>query len=250
MMAGHLPRLAQLIANQDSRFRKRIVRVHVDEAHFIHTAGCELYGLAAFRPAWGKLGEFCVKLGKSVTFQALSGTQPKHVKKRIIEHLLFDEEKICHIKLSSNRPNTVYTTHPIVGNLSDFRNLDFLVPDSYPADLRLPRPLYSMTTSTNVLLLPLISTTDFQKPFAARVLFTMAGCQKNISLKHMKISAKRTVHVESSMQLKELLRFVLFLPLNLSNSHKQGTMVFLAMFLQPFNVVVVVVVARTASPFS
>ena len=139
-MAGHLPRLARLV-NQDRRFRKRIVRVHVDEAHFIYTAGCGLYELAAFRPAWGKLGELRVKLSKSVVFQALSGTQPKHIKKTIIEHLLLDEENLCHIKLSSNRPNTVYATHPIVGELSDFRNLDFLVPEPYPADFQLPKTL-------------------------------------------------------------------------------------------------------------
>jgi len=141
MMAGHLPRLARLIGNADRRFRKKIVRVHVDEAHFIHTAGCSRYGLPAFRPAWGKLGELRVKLGKGVVFQVLSGTQPRHFKKSIIEHLLFDEENICHIKLSSNRPNMVYATHPIIGSLSDFRNLDFLVPEHYPADLQLPKTL-------------------------------------------------------------------------------------------------------------
>lgn len=140
MIAGHLPRLARLV-EQDRLFRKRIARVHVDEAHFIYTAGLGLYGLDAFRPAWGKLGEFRIKLVKGVAFQALSGTQPEHIKKVIIKHLLFDEEKLCSIKLSSNRPNTVYATHPIVGNLSDFRNLDFLVPDPYPSDLRLPKAL-------------------------------------------------------------------------------------------------------------
>jgi hypothetical protein len=46
MIAGHLPRLARLIQN-DRLFRKRIVRVHVDEAHFIYTAGVDLYGLPA-----------------------------------------------------------------------------------------------------------------------------------------------------------------------------------------------------------
>ena len=142
MMTGHLPRLARLIS-QDRQFRKRIVRVHVDEAHFIHTAGRGLYGLVASRPAWGKLGELRVMLGKSVVFQALSGTQPQHIKKTIIEQLLFHEENICHIKLSSNRPNMLYATHPIVGDLSDFRNLDFLIPDptTIPADLQLPKTL-------------------------------------------------------------------------------------------------------------
>ena len=52
MLSGHLPCLAPLI-QQDHLFWKRITRVHVDEAHFIYTTGVELYGLPAFRPAWG-----------------------------------------------------------------------------------------------------------------------------------------------------------------------------------------------------
>lgn len=35
----------------------------------------------------------------------------------------------------------VYATHAIVSNLSDFQNLDFLVPDPYPDDFRLPKTL-------------------------------------------------------------------------------------------------------------
>ena len=87
------------------------------------------------------LGEFRIKLGKGVVFQALSGTQPAHIKKAIIDQLLFDENTLCSIKLSSNRPNMGYATHAIVGNLSDFRNLDFLVPDPYPDEFRLPKTL-------------------------------------------------------------------------------------------------------------
>jgi superfamily II DNA helicase RecQ len=133
MLSGHLPRLARLI-QQDRLFRKRIIRVHVDEAHFIYTTGVELYGLPAFRPAsaWGQLGEFRIKLGKSVAFQALSGTQPAHIKKTIINRLLFDEKNLCSIKLSSNRPNMGYATHTII---------DFLVPDPYPDEFRFPKTL-------------------------------------------------------------------------------------------------------------
>jgi len=140
MIDGHLPRLARLI-NQNQVFTKLIKRVHVDEAHFIATAGLPRYGLPAFRPAWGRLGELRVKLRKHIPVQALSGTQPPHIKKVIIEGLLFNEEKLCSIKLSSNRRNTVYATHPIVGDLSDFRNLDFLVPASPSIDFRLPKTL-------------------------------------------------------------------------------------------------------------
>lgn len=117
------------------------MRVHVDEAHLIYTAGVDLYGLPASRSAWGRLSEFRIKLNKGVVFQALSGMQPEHIKTKIIEHLRFDEGNICSIKLSSNQPNTVYAAHPIVGSLSDFRNLDFLIPDPFPVDYRLPKTL-------------------------------------------------------------------------------------------------------------
>lgn len=34
------------------------------------------------------------------------------------------------IHLTSNRPNITYAIHPVVGSLSDFRNLQFLIPES------------------------------------------------------------------------------------------------------------------------
>jgi hypothetical protein len=67
--------------------------------------------------------------------------QPPHIKKAIIEHLLFNEKKLCSIKLSSNCANTVYVMHPIVGQLSDFCNLDFLVLENCPADICLPKTI-------------------------------------------------------------------------------------------------------------
>ncbi|KAI9442063.1 P-loop containing nucleoside triphosphate hydrolase protein [Lactarius psammicola] len=138
MSNGHLPRLARLIA-EDRHFVKLIQRVHVDEAHFIYTAGLKHYGLPAFRSAWGRLGEFRIKIGKQVPVQVLSGTQPPHIKTAIMKSLLFEEPQLCSIKLTSNRPNIVYATHPIVGDLSDFRNIDFLVPCPYPAGWVLPK---------------------------------------------------------------------------------------------------------------
>lgn len=140
MHQGHMPRLARLIA-KDRKFMQSIKILHVDEAHFIYSAGLAHYGLPAFRPAWARLGELRVKLGKTLTVQALSGTQPPHIKKAIKDSLLFAEEKLHSIKLSSNRPNMAYATHPIVGELSDFRNLDFLVPDPYPEGYIPPKTL-------------------------------------------------------------------------------------------------------------
>ncbi|KAJ3546404.1 hypothetical protein NMY22_g2073 [Coprinellus aureogranulatus] len=127
MFKGHLPRLARLLRNP--KFAARIKRVHIDEAHFIHIAGIKRYGLDAFRPAWGSLGPFRLKLPKHVRFQSLSGTQPPHIKKTIREHLLFSDRKLHCVKISSNRKNICYATHQLVGPLSDFRNLDFILPD-------------------------------------------------------------------------------------------------------------------------
>ncbi|KAF8274042.1 P-loop containing nucleoside triphosphate hydrolase protein [Lactarius quietus] len=138
MAKGHLPRLARLIA-EDRQFAKLIKRMHVDEAHFIYSAGLKHYDIPVFRPAWGRLGEFRIKTGRHVPVQALSGTQPPHIKAAIVKKLLFEESQLRAIKLTSNRPNITYASHPIVGNLSDFRNLDFLVPRPFPAGWTLPK---------------------------------------------------------------------------------------------------------------
>jgi superfamily II DNA helicase RecQ len=138
MYQNHTTRLAQLI-NKNCTFTKMIKFMHIDEAHFIHTAGMDHYGIAAFCAAWGCLGEVCVKLQKSLQVQALSGTQPPHIKETIMKSLLFNQKKLCSIKLSSNHPNMAYATHPIAGALSDMRNLNFLVPDPYPTDYILPK---------------------------------------------------------------------------------------------------------------
>ncbi|KAI9455458.1 hypothetical protein BJY52DRAFT_1280149 [Lactarius psammicola] len=135
----YLPRLALLVA-EDRQFLKRIQRLHVDEAHFIYTAGLKHYGFCAFRPAWSRLGEFRIKIGYQVPMQVLSGAQSPHIKAAIIENLLFVESRLCSVELTSNRSNTVYATRPIV-ELLDFRNLDFVAPVPYLTGWQLPNTL-------------------------------------------------------------------------------------------------------------
>ncbi|KAJ7626970.1 P-loop containing nucleoside triphosphate hydrolase protein [Roridomyces roridus] len=122
---GHLPRLARLL--DIPKFIKTITRVHVDEAHNHVLAGLPRFGLPPFRPAWGSLIDLRFRLPKGIPVQALSGTFPAHIKSTVIEHLHFHPSKFLDLKLSSNRSNTIYATHRIVGKLSDFRNLNFLV---------------------------------------------------------------------------------------------------------------------------
>ena len=86
MILGHLLRLGRLM--QDCTLVKLIKWVHVDEAHFIYSARMEHYGLAGFRSACGRLGEFRIKFGKNIPVQALSGTQLNHIKQTKITHRL------------------------------------------------------------------------------------------------------------------------------------------------------------------
>ena len=45
-----------------------------------------------------------------------------------------DENKLLHIKLTSDRPNTTYWTRRLEGSLSYFSNLDFLIPEGTRAE--------------------------------------------------------------------------------------------------------------------
>ncbi|KAF6762186.1 P-loop containing nucleoside triphosphate hydrolase protein [Ephemerocybe angulata] len=132
------PRLSRLLA-EDRKFVERVGRIHIDEAHFIYTAGKEKYSMPAFREAWGRLGEARIKVGKRVPTQALSGTQPPHIKKVIISDLMMNEKKLCSIKLTSNRHNTSYITHPIIGDITDYRNLHLAIPRGYTGAVKLPK---------------------------------------------------------------------------------------------------------------
>ncbi|KAF8985491.1 P-loop containing nucleoside triphosphate hydrolase protein, partial [Cyathus striatus] len=121
---GHWSRLALLI--KKPMFTVKIKHVHVDESHFIFTVGLPHYEIPAFRPAWGRLDELRILLPSSVAFQAMSGTQPDHIKDTIKRVLHFkDSRLIVIIKLSSNRSNIAYSVREIEGTLSNFSNLDF-----------------------------------------------------------------------------------------------------------------------------
>ncbi|KAF8420757.1 hypothetical protein L210DRAFT_844178 [Boletus edulis BED1] len=52
-------------SEQDRTFAKTIQRVHIDEAHNIHTSGLLHHGEDAFRPVYGQLAEFRASLRQS-----------------------------------------------------------------------------------------------------------------------------------------------------------------------------------------
>jgi superfamily II DNA helicase RecQ len=139
MFNGHLPRLARLI-HQDGAFVKRIKRVHIDEAHNIYTAGLAHHGEEAFRPSYGKLGQFRVLLNKDTTFQALSATLPPHILTAVKCELLIRSNHLS-LTLSTNRPNITYAVTPLIGGLRNFRNFDCLIPSNYMTPMIIPKTL-------------------------------------------------------------------------------------------------------------
>ncbi|KAI0315752.1 P-loop containing nucleoside triphosphate hydrolase protein [Amylostereum chailletii] len=124
---GNNPRIGQLIRDNKEPFKRKIQQVLVDEGHFVHTAGTDLYGLKAYRPAYGHLGSLRVWLATGMPIQVLSGTLPPHIKHSVVNSLGL-RPNFTSIGMSSNSPNLIYATHPIIGSLNDFHNLDFLIP--------------------------------------------------------------------------------------------------------------------------
>ena len=119
--AGHFSRLGHLIRNNKT-FQHHLIRINVDEAHSIHTAGIPLYGLPAFRPAWGKLDELKILLSNNIRWKAFSATFPRHILRAVEKKIL--KPDYISIRLTSNRPNTIYATHQVHGSIEDLQNYE------------------------------------------------------------------------------------------------------------------------------
>ena len=133
---GHLPRLAIFLRNQ--YFQRHIVRIVVDEAHNIYTAGLPLYGLDAFRPAWGRLDEIKAILPRHVRWTYLSATFPLHIRATIEDKLLKPGYTAIHV--TSNRPNTTYATHEAVNSIKDMQNYNCFLANPFSLESQ-PRVL-------------------------------------------------------------------------------------------------------------
>jgi len=127
---GHFPRLSLLLRNQ--RFHKLINRLNVDEVHHVHTAGLPHHGLDAFRPAWGKIDELRAILPRKVKVGAYSATVTSAHILRTIELKILRPEYVL-IRVTSNRPNTMYSTFEVTKSIDDLRNYDCFL--SSPFDL-------------------------------------------------------------------------------------------------------------------
>ncbi|KAJ6473465.1 hypothetical protein DFH09DRAFT_1380244 [Mycena vulgaris] len=106
---GHIPRVAKLL--HDPKWAKKIKLLQLDEAHFIATAGQAKGKEGAFRPSYSDLGDVC-----AFTFHYQRFT------------MCMDPNRTVKLELTTNHPNLVYATISMVGNIDNFANLDFLVP--------------------------------------------------------------------------------------------------------------------------
>jgi superfamily II DNA helicase RecQ len=116
------------------RFSTKISRVSIDEGHHIYASGTPLNGRSAFRPSYGYIHRFLIQLKSNIPTQVLSATIPPHIRQCIIKSLAFDDDNLVDIRLTTNRQNTIYWTHPIKDSLTNFSNLDFLVPAGVTED--------------------------------------------------------------------------------------------------------------------
>lgn len=144
--SGHYSRMAFLICEYP--FCQRITHVNVDEAHFIHYAGMERFGIVPFRPCWGRLLEFKMRLPPSVQYHAFTATCPLHVQKTIEDSLLGPDYSL--LKLCINRPGIVYARHCVKGSFANMENyccfLKPLLPTSTSQDQ--PQTLVFFENST------------------------------------------------------------------------------------------------------
>ncbi|KAJ7498333.1 P-loop containing nucleoside triphosphate hydrolase protein [Mycena galericulata] len=134
---GHIPRFAKLL--RDQKWVKKIRLLQIDEAHFIVTAGQAKGKETAFRPAFSNLGErLRVHLPSTTPCSAYSASMPKRVMDVVMKTLRMNPTNTVTVALSTNRPNLVYATIPMIGTINNLSNLNFLAPQPFPANYVLP----------------------------------------------------------------------------------------------------------------
>ncbi|KAJ7100305.1 P-loop containing nucleoside triphosphate hydrolase protein [Mycena crocata] len=128
---GHTPRFAKLL--YDAKWVKKIKLLQIDEAHFIATTGQAKNDEEPFRPAYKDLGErLRVHLPSTTPCTAYSASMPPTVMNLLTKTLRMDPENTVKLELTTNRPNLIYATIPMIGSIDNFSNLDCVLPTEMP----------------------------------------------------------------------------------------------------------------------
>jgi superfamily II DNA helicase RecQ len=126
---GHIPRFATFL--HEPKLVKKISYIFIDEAHFIKTSGTAIDGEPPHRPSYARLGEIRARLPAGIPVALLSATLPPDVMEICTKSLHMKPSNTTYIKLSTNHPNLMHAMIPMLGDISNFANLDFLVPLLY-----------------------------------------------------------------------------------------------------------------------
>ncbi|KAK7006578.1 Werner syndrome ATP-dependent helicase, partial [Favolaschia claudopus] len=134
---GHIPKFAKLL--HDPKWANKIGLLQIDEAHFIVTAGQDRGDEGAFRPAFSSLWErLRVHLLSKTPCTAFSASLPQRYMDIVMKTLRMDPANTVKVLLTTNRPNLVYATIPMKGSIKNLDNLEFLAPQPFPPNHRLP----------------------------------------------------------------------------------------------------------------
>jgi hypothetical protein len=87
-------------------------------------------GEPPWRPSYGQLDNFWLLLAKTTTLSVLSATITPYVE-QLLETKLAMHANQVKLRARLNQLNISYVSLDIVNCLSNFKNLDFLVPDMY-----------------------------------------------------------------------------------------------------------------------
>ena len=86
---------------------------------------------AAHHPVYAWLCEIRTHLPVGTPVALFSATLPPHVLQQCTDSLHMKEDNTVSIMLSTNWPNLMHAVIPMIGDLSNFDNLNFLVPNLY-----------------------------------------------------------------------------------------------------------------------
>ncbi|KAE9401327.1 P-loop containing nucleoside triphosphate hydrolase protein [Gymnopus androsaceus JB14] len=117
---------------RNAEFRKRILKVAVDEAHVVSHWG------DGFRKKYGELGMVRALLPPGVPMLAMSATLPAQVRKDVLEKLQYGKEHEF-LNVGNDRPNVSLVVRAIENPLNSYRDLDFIIPSNISNNEQIPK---------------------------------------------------------------------------------------------------------------
>ncbi|KAJ6585482.1 hypothetical protein B0H19DRAFT_1059702 [Mycena capillaripes] len=96
-----------------------------------------------FRPTYSDLGEhLCVHLPSSTLCTAYSASMPQEVIDLVMKTCQMEPENTVKLLLSTNRPNLIYATIPMIGTINNLTNLNILLPPTFPPGYLFPKGIH------------------------------------------------------------------------------------------------------------